>query len=196
MDRITDLDRITTAIDPTGAIESYLWDEILGCQWESIGQIISQLEMASCSAGSWSDMIYTQDILDKLSDPQWVEDIESAFADYEGNTGEAFDFDAVGGFSLSSTVTFAVDWVAQQLASKLRYLDKVAIVTVASDSMDPSPDRIAFSTVWEAEDWVAEEVARRVQYQVDHSPHPVSEEDLMDMQEEEMLLFNLDEERL
>jgi hypothetical protein len=93
-------------------------------------------------------------------------------------------------------VTFAVDWVAQQLASKLRYLDRVAIVTVASDSMDPSPDRIAFSTVWEAEDWVAEEVARRVQYQVDHSPHPVSEDDLMDLQEQEMLLFDLDEERL
>jgi hypothetical protein len=126
MDRITDFDRITTAIDPTGAIESYIWEEILGCQWESIGQIAQQLEMASCSHGSWSGMIYTRDILDKLSDPQWVEDIESAFADYGDNTGEAFDFDAVGGFSLSSTVTFAVDWVAQQLARKLRYLDRVA----------------------------------------------------------------------
>jgi hypothetical protein len=86
-------------------------------------------------------------------------------------------------------VTFAVDWVAQQLASKLRYLDRVAVVTAASDSMDPSPDRIAFSTVWEAEDWVAEEVARRVQYQVDHSPHTVSEDDLMDMQEQECAFF-------
>jgi hypothetical protein len=44
MDRITDFDRITTAIDPTGAIETYIWDEILGCQWESIGQIAQQLE--------------------------------------------------------------------------------------------------------------------------------------------------------
>jgi hypothetical protein len=196
MDRITDFDRITTAIDPTGAIENYIWEEILGCQWESIGQIAQQLEMASCSHGSWSGMIYTRDILDKLSDPQWVEDIETAFADYEDNTGEAFDFDVVGGFSLSNTVTFAVDWVAQQLASKLRYLDKVAIVTVASDSMDPSPERIAFSTVWEAEDWVAEEVARRVQYQVDHSPHTVSEDDLLDLHEQECELFRIDEEGL
>jgi hypothetical protein len=131
-----------------------------------------------------------------LSDPQWVEDIESAFADYEDNTGEAFDFNAVGGFSLSNTVTFAVDWVAQQLASKLRYLDRVAIVTAASDFMDPSPERIAFSTVWEAEDWVAEEVARRVQYQVDHSPHTVSEDDLLDLHEQECELFRIDEEGL
>jgi hypothetical protein len=62
--------------------------------------------------------------------------------------------------------------------------------------MDPSPDRIAFSTVWEAEDWVAEEVARRVQYQVDHSPHTVSEDDLMDLHEQECELFRIDEEGL
>lgn len=190
--RITDLDRITAAIDPTGAIETYLWDELTdGAYWESIGQMVNQLESASCAAGSWSRMIYTRDILDCLADPQWQADIDDAIADWRDNTGESPDFP-----DLSSMVTFAVDHVAYQLASKLRSLDHVAVVTAAADSCDPCPDVIAFDTVWEAEDWVAEEIERRVQYAVDHSPYPVSEDDRDSMVETETELFTITDERL
>lgn len=189
---ITDLDRITAAIDPTGAIETYLWDELTnGAYWDSIGQMINQLESASCAAGSWSRMIYTRDILDCLADPQWQADIDDAIADWRDNTGESPDFP-----DLSSMVTFAVDHVAYQLASKLRSLDHVAVVTAAADSCDPCPDVIAFDTVWEAEDWVAEEIERRVQHAVDHSPHPVSEDDRDSMVETETELFTITDERL
>lgn len=194
---ITDLSRITLELDPTGAIETYIWDEITGSKWSSLESIVSQLESASCSAGSWSDMIYTRDILDKLGDSQWVKDIEDAVADYEVETGEAPNFDPYGsGFSLSATVTFAVDWVANRLASRLRYLRSPAVVTVASDSLDPFPDVIAFPSEWEATEWVADEVQRRIDHRVQHSPYPVTDEELQHWEEEEMQLIRLEVERL
>lgn len=189
---ITDLDRITSAIDPTGAIEFYIWDQLTdGCYWSSVSQIIAQLESSSCANGSWGGMTYTRDILDRLSDPQWVDDIDTAIQEYFNETGETFDFSA-----LSETVTFAVDWVASNLASRLRSLDRVAVVVASVDAMDPNPDVIAFDTVWEAEDWVTEEVERRVQYEVDHSPCTVTEDDRQAMTENENTLIIITEERL
>jgi len=189
---ITDLDRITAALDLTGAIEHFVWDQLTdGCYWNSVGQIIAQLESAACAHGSWGGMIYTREILDRLSDPQWVDDIDTALEEYADATGETFDFSA-----LSETVTFAVDWTAQRLASKLRSLDRVAVVVASVDVMDPSPDVIAFDTVYEAEDWVAEEVERRVQHQVDHSAHPVTDDERDGWIEQESTLITITEERL
>jgi hypothetical protein len=189
---ITDLDRITAAIDPTGAIEYYIWDQLTdGCYWSSVGQIVAQLESAACAHGSWGGLIYTRDILDRLSDSQWVDDIDTALDEYSDATGETLSFS-----SLSDTVTFAVDWVAQRLASRLRHLDRVAVVIAPVDAMDSHPDVIAFDTVWEAEDWVAEEVERRVQHQVDHSAHPVTADERDGWAENEIMLFTLTEERL
>lgn len=194
---ITDLTRITIEIDPTGAIESYIWDELSGEKWETVESIVEQLEMASCSAGSWSDMIYTRDIHDKLADPQWIDDINQAIEEYCDETGESPTFDPYGsGFQLENTVTFAVDWVAQRLASRLRYMGKVAVVTAATDSLDPSPDVIAFPSVDEAQDWVADEVQGRVDHIVQHSPYPISEEELSQIEESEYALFTINEERL
>ena len=93
-------------------------------------------------------------------------------------------------------VTFAVDWVAHRLASRLRSLDHVAVVVAASDSCDPKPDVIAFDAYWEAEDWVAEEIERRVQHMVDHSPHPVTEDERDQWAEVEAQLFTITDERL
>lgn len=190
---ITDLDRITQALGPSNPIEHMLWDELdQPHAWASIGQIIDQLETASCSAGSWNQMIYTHDIESKLSDPDWRTAINEAIADWRDNTGENPDFP-----DLASMVTFAVDHTAFQLACRLRHrIGLVAVVIAASDSMDPWPDVIAFDTAWEAEDWVEEEVARRVQHRVDHSPYTVSEDELEQWHEEELELFRIEEERL
>lgn len=195
---ITDLKFIEDALNITGAIEQMIWDELDSPNaWEAVGQIASQLESASCAAGSWSEMIYTRDILDKLSDPKWVQDIEDAISQYEDATGEAPVFDPYGsGFSLSAVVTFAVDWVANELAHRLRSLERVAVVTAASDSLDPFPDVIAFESLWEAEDFVACEIENRVQYMVDHSPHPVTEDERDQWAETEATLFTITEERL
>jgi hypothetical protein len=194
---ITDLDRIASALNITGAIEQMIWDELDSPNaWQTVGQIASQLESASCAAGSWNEMIYTRDILDKLSDPQWVQDIDDAIAQYEDTTGEHPTFSPYGPFNLAAVVTFAVDWVAGELAHRLRSLGKVAVVTAASDSLDPFPDVIAFESVWEAEDFVACEIENRVQYMVDHSPHPVTEDERDQWAETEATLFTITEERL
>lgn len=189
---ITDLDYITQTLNLSNPIENMIWDELdQPHAWESIGQIVNQLESASCSAGSWNEMIYTRDIESKLSDPDWRAAIDEAIADLRDYIGES-----PGADSLSSLVTLAVDHTAFQLACRLRSLDRVAVVIAASDSLDLWPDVIAFDTAYEAEDWVAEEVARRVQHRVDHSPYPVSEDELEQWQEEESELFHINEERL
>ena len=194
---ITDLSRITIELDPKGAIESYIWDEILSCKWSEISQIVDHLEVASCSVGSWSGLIYTRDILDKLADSQWVSDIDEAIAEYVDATGETPTFDPYGsGFELSNTVIFAVDWVAQRLESRLRAFGTVAVVTVAADSLDPFPERIAFASEWEAEDWVADEIQRRTDHRVQHSAYSVSEEELSQWEEEEMQFVRIETERL
>jgi hypothetical protein len=194
---ITDLKFIEDALDIKGPIEQMIWDELdQPHAWETVGQIASQLEMASCAAGSWNEMIYTRDILDKLSDPKWVDAIEEAIAQYEDATGEHPTFSPYGPFNLAAVVTFAVDWVANELAHRLRGLDKVAVVVAASDSLDPFPDVIAFESLWEAEDFVACEIENRVQYMVDHSPHPVTEDEREQWAETEAALFIITEERL
>ena len=189
---ITDITRITEALDITGAIETYLWDELTdGNYWHSVEDIARQLETAACANGSWNQMIYTRDILDRLSDPQWQDDIDQALDDFCDATGESPDI-----ISLESVVTFAVDQTASNLAGKLRSLDSVAMVTAAVDSLDPSPDVIAFASISDAEDWAAEEVEGRVQHQVDHSPHTVTEADREAMTEIEYTLITIAEESI
>ncbi len=194
---ITDLESITQALNLSGPIESYLWEELTdGNYWDSIDSIASQLESASCSAGSWNDLIYTRDILDKLSDSDWLNAIEQAVEDYGDATGESPDFTHYGPFCLSNVVTFAVDWVASELAHKLRSLDSVWLVTAAVDSLDPSPEVISLATESEAVEWVSEAVQARVDHMVSHSPHSVSDTDLWDFEEQEYALFNIEEESL
>ena len=148
---INDITRISQALDLTGAIETYLWDELTdGNYWHSIEDIARQLESASCANGSWNQMIYTRDILNRLSDPDWQNDIDDALESYGDAVGESPDIT-----TLESMVTFAVDWVAYELAGKLRHLGKVWVVTAAIDTLDPSPDVIAFADESEALDWVA-----------------------------------------
>lgn len=189
---ITDLDRITAAIDPTGAIEFFIWEQLTdGPYWSSVSQIRNQLESASCANGSWGGMIYTRDILDRLSDPQWIDDIDTALEEHLDETGESFEFSC-----LSDTVTFAVDWVAQRLASRLRGLDRVAVVIACVDVMDPNPDVIAFDTVWEAEDWIEDEIQRRICDRITDSDTPVTADERDGWIEQESTLFTLTDERL
>lgn len=189
---ITDLDRITETLNLSNPIERMLWEELdQPHAWESVGQIIAQLECASCAAGSWSDMIYTADIESKLADPDWRWAIDEALVDWCDNTGESYEVESV-----SDLVTFAVDHTAYLLACRLRCLDRVAVVIAASDSMDPHPDVIAFDTVYDAEDWVSDEIERRVQFRVEHSPQAISEDERDQWSEEEKALFTIKAERL
>ena len=61
-------------------------------------------------------------------------------------------------------------------------------VTYAIDSLDPNPTVDWFDTMAEAQEWVAEEVSRRVEWIVSHSPYPISDEELSELEETEFSL--------
>ena len=67
------------------------------------------------------------------------------------------------------------------------------IVIAAIDSLDPNPERLEFDTFHEAQDWIAEEIAHRVDFDIQHSPYLVSEEDRENMEQAEAALIRLEE---
>ena len=97
---------------------------------------------------------------------------------------------------MANVVSFAVDWVASELAHKLRSLDSVWLVTAAADSLDSSPEVIALATESEALDWINEAIDSRIEWQVQHSVYMLEESDLDHMRELESVLFTMKEESL
>ena len=189
---ITDFEYLTESLGELNAIEQYLWDEIAETNcWDSIESIVRQLETAACLNGSWSGLIYTQDILDRLADSSWCDAINDAVEAYGDYTGQPLDVP-----SLEAFVTFAVDWYSSELAYKLRYMGRVATVTCAVDSLDPSPDVLAFGCELEAIEWAEEEMIRRVEHIVAHSPYPIGEHELPALHAQEHELIKISPESL
>lgn len=171
------LEHVWNEIFPTGkpnAIQQYLIDEIESSYFDSVSDVVSQFQSAACAHGSWSGMIYTRDILDRLADRDWQDAIEQAFEEYTDATGESPDLtrDSMGyatSFRLESLVTFAVDWYASDLASRFGVYGTAYIATIAADSCDPNPERTAFLCEYEAEEWIAGAIQARMEYLMQHS---------------------------
>jgi len=200
---ITDMTEIESAIrfqfDKNPIVEHIVDEFICDGNYSDVDSLITDLEMAHCAAGSFSGMMYTQDILDRLSDSQWRNAIEQAVEDYTDATGESpsFDRDAMGypsGFHLENLVTFAVDWMSNEIASFLRSNGQFYIVTQAVDSLDPSPERKVFLNEYEAQEYVSESLMHRMDYIVQHSPHAIDEAEYEALQEQESELIRLDME--
>lgn len=207
---ITDITEIRDAIRnnfsglgyvPCGnAIVDYIVDEfICDGNYSTVESLITDLEFAHCAAGSFPGMIYTQDILDRLSDSNWRNAIEQAIEDYTDTTGESpsFDRDCMGypaGFRMENLVTFSVDWYSNEIASFLRYHGQFYIVTQAVDSLDPSPERKVFLCEYEAQEYVSESLMHRMDYIVQHSPVSISESEYEAIEEQESELIRLDME--
>jgi len=200
---LTDIQEIIDAIKlrfDKNAIVDYLIDEhITQGGYNSVDSLITDLEFAHCAAGSFSGMIYTQDILDRLADRNWQSAIEQAFEDYADATGESpdLDRDAMGypsGFNLANLVTFAVDWMSNEVASFLRSNDRFYVVTQAVDSLDPNPERKVFLDEYEAQEYVSESLSHRMDYIVQHSPYSISEQEYEELQEQELELMNIEQE--
>jgi hypothetical protein len=51
-------------------------------------------------------------------------------------------------------------------------------VTYAIDSLDPNPIVKDFEDEWDASEWLLEEIQSRIDYQVQHSPYSLSEDDV------------------
>ena len=194
MKNCINMNYVKLAIDPTGAIESYLWENLESYEFDSVESLISHLERNSAAHGSWPGMIYTRDILERYQDEQWVSDIESAIEDYQDNVGEMPDFGKP--FSLCNFVTFAVDWKASNLASRIRSYGEAYVVTYAIDSLDLNPTRVAFLDESEMNDWIACNVGERVQHIVAHSLYAISDEDLESIHENECALVHIETESI
>jgi len=200
---ITDISEIESAIRfqfDKNPIAEYIIDEFLSdAKYSDIDSLITDLEMAHCAAGSFSGMIYTQDILDRLSDSDWRNAIEQAIEDYADAVGESpsFDRDPMGhysGFHMENLVTFAVDWTSNEIASFLRSNGNFYIVTQSVDSLDPSPERKAFLCEYDAQDYVSESLQHRMDYIVQHSPYAIDESEYQASEEQESELIRLEEE--
>jgi len=97
-------------------------------------------------------------------------------------------------FHLENLVTFAVDWMSNEIASFLRYQGQFYIVTQAVDSLDPSPERKVFLCEYEAQEYISESLMHRMDYIVQHSPYSISESEYEALQEQEMELIRLGQE--
>jgi len=135
------------AVGEPNAIESYLIDELTDSysEFDSFNNLIRHLESAYCLAGSWSGLIYTRDIQNKLDQQDWRDAIDDALDQYQDATGESYSVESP--YAMESLVTFAVDWYAQDLASRLQSLvdwqGGAWVVTIAEDSLDPNPEHYA-----------------------------------------------------
>jgi hypothetical protein len=200
---ITDTSEIESAIRfqfDKNPIAEYIVDEFLSDdKYSDVDSLITNLEMAHCAAGSFPGMIYTQDILDRLSDSEWRNAIEQAIEDYTDAIGESpsFDRDSMGyfsGFHLENLVTFAVDWMSNEIASFLRSNGNFYIVTQSVDSLDPSPERKAFLCEYDAQDYVSESLQHRMDYIVQHSPYAIDESEYESLEEQESELIRMEGE--
>lgn len=194
MKNCINMEYVKLAVDPTGAIETYLWEQLESYEFDSVESLISHLERNSAAHGSWSGMIYTRDILERYQDEQWVTDIEDSIEGYLDATGEMPDFGK--NFSLCNFVTFAVDWTANNLASRIRSHGNAYVVTYAIDSLDPNPVRVAFLNESECNDWINDNLEERVQHIVDHSQYSISDEELEQIRESEMALIHIEQESI
>ena len=64
-------------------------------------------------------------------------------------------------------------------------------VTYAIDTLDTNPTIELFDTMSEAQDWIADEMQRRIDWTVSHSPYPISDDELEEMQETELQLVRI-----
>ena len=66
-------------------------------------------------------------------------------------------------------------------------------VTYAIDSLDTNPIIKIFEEHHEMEEWVHDEVQRRIEFQTQHSPFSISEEDYKDMEDIEYALIRVED---
>jgi hypothetical protein len=186
------LENIFTAAFPVGepnAIQQWLLDELAyPTEFDSVRNLIRHLDMASCASGSWSGLIYTSDIESKLADSEWRDAIDSALEEYSDETGESYAPQAPN--ALEELVRFAVDHYASDLAHRLQHEadgEGVYIVTIAQDSLDPSPEHIAFFGEAEALEYAQDSVDQRLQL-------AGPEENLEELEEVEWQLIKVEAE--
>lgn len=65
-------------------------------------------------------------------------------------------------------------------------------VTYAIDSLDPDPIVKVFEDEWDASEWLLEKIQARINYQVQHSPYSLSEDEVDSLHEIETSLATIE----
>ena len=65
-------------------------------------------------------------------------------------------------------------------------------VTYAIDSLDPNPTVKTFDEEYEALEWLHDEVQKRIEFQIEHSPYTISEEEYREIEEYEYSLVRIE----
>ena len=65
-------------------------------------------------------------------------------------------------------------------------------VTYAIDSLDTNPTIKTFDEHYEMEEWIHDEVQRRIEFQIEHSPYTISEEEYKEIEENEYSLVRIE----
>ena len=175
------------------AAREYLIDHFSDATYDSVESFLHDLEMGSCMSGSFGgDMIYTGRILDKLSGQDWQNAIQDSIDDYTDATGEIPNFDLYGsGFQLEHLVTFAVDWQASVIASRIRSHGVFYIVTSYVDYLDPSPKGKVFLSESDAYDYLHDLLDHELQHN-----QGASKAELKAIEENMLELNTIDEEHV
>lgn len=169
-------------------IREYIAEELLGMEFETLRQVVGHLHSAACAHGSWGGVIYNRDINEKLNCNEWRDAIEEALSDYEDCTGEQYSFN-----EFSQALWFAIEFEAQRFAMYLDDAHLASVVTLAVDTCDPNPERIAFLDRWDAEQFVAGEISRRVDFIVQHTQQALSGQEIEQLYELEAQLITIEE---
>jgi hypothetical protein len=108
--------------DRPDPITQYLTDTF--CEignYDTAEQMIDDLYSASWESGSFG-LCYTYELFDKLAVHDWQLAINGCLEEYEDATGESLSIS-----NITDTVTFAIDWTANQIASSMEFhLEEVA----------------------------------------------------------------------
>jgi hypothetical protein len=108
--------------DRPDPITQYLTDTY--CEignYETVEGMIADLYQAQWVNGSFG-LIYNYELFDKLAVHDWQLAINGCLEEYEDATGESLSIR-----NITDTVTFAIDWTANQIASSMEYhLEAVA----------------------------------------------------------------------
>ena len=65
-------------------------------------------------------------------------------------------------------------------------------VTYASFPLDEKPVIKTFDEHYDMEEWIHDEVQRRIEFQTQHSPYTISEEEYREIEENEYLLVRIE----
>jgi hypothetical protein len=161
------------------AVVEHVADQFADNEYNSIADLVRDLEMAHWSAGSLG-LIYYSEQATFLNDARNRDDVEEVFADLLDNMGEPFEKHYEGGIrTFSDMLIHALDHACSTIASLIDSAH-LSVVINAVDYMDPNPEVIITD---DPDGTVAEVIQARLEMEVSSSTHALTHDALDELEE-------------